>query len=722
GGHTLKHIAFANFRTSVSHACWNPHIPEESAVILENGELRLFDISSCHETHDCPVKLKGKSLPLELTNVSGSNNIFPKKRIARKKYWQGLSERDVKIREDPKESWWHCEYGWHPRILLVAACNEVRLVDFRTKKEKGLDYSTIIAKANWPEASSYCICAPRKNRFVALARADYDIFKFTVATQQHLLLFDSRQPLTPILQWEHGLKQSPVYLRMLKLSELRPSVRNTYKWASDSGYAILAADFKSGEMRVFCYGPKPSSEPGVCNTRLHMPPVSCNTDMPEVLYSWELPSKLRTANCLCSEDNATDLSIQGDSPSAVFLYPKIEKLYWDAQPDSICGFYIVSDHASQTALAIASEESEQNTTLGFGLLQLTGIGKLLSQRYQASKRLIRKKSRSKGSPEVKISAYENLSFQKNMGYMYRRLPYFFHYLTTGSTLDRVLPSNFARHLKVHKQSETDPVNSSGCTLLRADRFGSLPPLKDVLDQLTSPCSIYEISCKRLWTSLPLDLLKLAFAAYSDIVSLETRLPPDFQQISPCDCVQMPLFYLSNIQKENKYKNYEKNEDQFILGPLLPLPFLLDQQQRKDMILGPTGNSLMSGQETIQDQCRCISDELNNVKRAGPIPQVGDSAIVSLADDIDVWPSQEDLQEENYLLLHEPSKIHFEKGNFFFSNCEVRNASEEIELEEIHDSNVHAKYIGSFPSGNDGKRPVMFELDHDICPINLSFEA
>ena len=92
----------------------------------------------------------------------------------------------------------------------------------------------MLAKANL-EGSLYCIFPSRKDRFVAFARADYDMFQFAVASKQHILLFDSRQPLTPILQWEHGLKQSPGYLQMCRLSELRTSIGNDYKWASDSG-------------------------------------------------------------------------------------------------------------------------------------------------------------------------------------------------------------------------------------------------------------------------------------------------------------------------------------------------------------------------------------------------------------------------------------------------------------------------------------------------------
>ena len=39
------------FKTSsVVYACWSPHIPEESVVLLESGALFLFDLESCFRT------------------------------------------------------------------------------------------------------------------------------------------------------------------------------------------------------------------------------------------------------------------------------------------------------------------------------------------------------------------------------------------------------------------------------------------------------------------------------------------------------------------------------------------------------------------------------------------------------------------------------------------------------------------------------------------------
>lgn len=729
----LSHLAAANFKKGVSHACWNPHLPEESAVILENGELRLFDISSCAEALNCPVKLSGKSLPLELAKLRSSENTFSKERVARKKFWQGISELDFQNIEDSKESWWRCEYGWHPRTLLVAGWNEVRLVDFRTKKEQSSDYSSVLAKANL-EGSLYCSFPSRKDRFVAFARADYDMFQFAVASKQHVLLFDSRQPLTPILQWEHGLKQSPGYLQMCRLSELRTSIGNDYKWASDSGYAILATSYTSGEIRVFCYGPRPLDDLNHFENRKCILPFSGNSDIPDVLYAWELPSKLSTENGIYPEDNANDLDVQNDLHSTDFFDPKVSNSYLNAQPESIPGLCIISDQPSLITSPISSDRSEECSFLGFSLMHLTGTGDLVSQQYQASRKLTMNRSKSKVSSRFITnftipSHFSNVDYPESAAeHIYRRFVYFVHYLKSGSTLEDGIWSGSAACLK-RKTNERDLFKSSdeftgGLREAHSvNMLGSLPPLNDILHHITVPCSIYEISCQRLWMSLPMDLLELAVATYSEICSSKGNPPTEFLQIFPTDYVRMPLFHFQNLQIKSEHHFSEQNDAQLLLGPILPLPFLLALQQ-KEMHLGSIGESPTSEHEKIKDQCRFILNTLENLKKADLIPQVDGSTIVSLADDRDIWPCKQDLKEDKYLLLHEPSVNPLEgKEQSLLNNGRFVNA-EEVGCKMIVDRKMHDKFVGSachnFQSENEVTRPVMSELDHSICPNNLSF--
>ncbi|KAK3025917.1 hypothetical protein RJ639_041307 [Escallonia herrerae] len=85
---------------------------------------------------------------------------------------------------------------------------------------------------------------------VAFSRAGSDGFYFTVASNDLLLLCDVRNPLLPLLQWQHGL-ENPHYVTVFRFSELRSHSRDDkFKWASDMGYCILMEAHKE---RSLCY-------------------------------------------------------------------------------------------------------------------------------------------------------------------------------------------------------------------------------------------------------------------------------------------------------------------------------------------------------------------------------------------------------------------------------------------------------------------------------------
>ena len=77
------------------HACWSPHIPEESVVLLESGALFLFDLESCFRTSrtsNSNAHFGGTKLPVSWDADFDSGNC----------------------------KWLSCEFSWHPRILIVA--------------------------------------------------------------------------------------------------------------------------------------------------------------------------------------------------------------------------------------------------------------------------------------------------------------------------------------------------------------------------------------------------------------------------------------------------------------------------------------------------------------------------------------------------------------------------------------------------------------------------
>ncbi|KAL4197239.1 hypothetical protein AMTRI_Chr04g250110 [Amborella trichopoda] len=201
-----QNLASATFKNQVAHACWSPYLPEESALLLVNGELRLYDLNYCVGVKNLPVKFKGE---LFLKNLGS----------------------------------FCCEFGWHPRVLIVTSKTTVLMVDFRDKKVK----VTVLAKIELCNSVKHHFI--ESDRFQAFCKASFNGSLFSVATKYYLLLFDTRKPLDPVLQWDHHLDHVH-YINMYSLSDLRPS-NGKLKWASDSGYVILVGSFRNCEFSLF---------------------------------------------------------------------------------------------------------------------------------------------------------------------------------------------------------------------------------------------------------------------------------------------------------------------------------------------------------------------------------------------------------------------------------------------------------------------------------------
>ncbi|KAK9055076.1 hypothetical protein SSX86_026156 [Deinandra increscens subsp. villosa] len=241
------------FKSSmVVHACWSPHIPEESLVLLENGDLFLFDL-------DC---------------FSGPTT--PSQRLTGKKVkvvWE-------KYVDFEKSGWLSCDFSWHPKILIVVHSSAIFLVDSRSE-----NYSIIsLLKLGTGPALN--------DRFIAFSIAGPDRFYFTLASKHMVFLCDVRKPMSPVLSWTHNVA-NPGYVSVSSLSELRSLSEDvTYSWASEAGYGILLGSFWNCEFSLFCYGPTPDSTS---------------------FYAWGLPSDIslaarecRCGSCLVKEDILKD--------------------------------------------------------------------------------------------------------------------------------------------------------------------------------------------------------------------------------------------------------------------------------------------------------------------------------------------------------------------------------------------------------------------------------
>ena len=86
------------------YACWSPHIPEESVVLLESGALFLFDLESCFRrcrTSNSKARFRGTKLLVSWDANVDSGNC----------------------------KWLSYEFSWHPRILIVARSDAIFVVN-----------------------------------------------------------------------------------------------------------------------------------------------------------------------------------------------------------------------------------------------------------------------------------------------------------------------------------------------------------------------------------------------------------------------------------------------------------------------------------------------------------------------------------------------------------------------------------------------------------------
>ncbi|KAG9146904.1 hypothetical protein Leryth_026929 [Lithospermum erythrorhizon] len=151
--------------SGVVHACWSPHLVEESVVLLENSEIFLFDVNLCSKDK----KLAGKKLCIR---------------------WDSVGDEGAELGSG--NGWLGCEFSWHPRILVVAHSSRVFLVDIKSGEYK------VRSLLNIENVSTM------KDEFVALCMAGTNRFCFAIASKE-LLFCDVRKPKSPLLRWVHRL-------------------------------------------------------------------------------------------------------------------------------------------------------------------------------------------------------------------------------------------------------------------------------------------------------------------------------------------------------------------------------------------------------------------------------------------------------------------------------------------------------------------------------------
>ncbi|KAL6596032.1 hypothetical protein ACP70R_047396 [Stipagrostis hirtigluma subsp. patula] len=552
GSPVLVPAAKQGFEATVVHACWSRHLPSECIVLLESGELCWFDLDT----------RGGGKMRLEF----GS--------------------------KDDCGDWLSCDYGAQPWTVIIASSKAITLVDLRFRD--GGEYR-VLARVGMPglfETDPFA----GTDQYLAFCRAGFDHFHFSVVTERHLILFDVRKPLSPVLAWQHGL-DSPNNVAMFRLSELRPS--KEHEWASNSGFAILVGSFWNGEFSVFCYGPK---EQG-CPENPH-------------LYAWDLPSRfsLTGHNCSCSNERMKE----------VFSVPSQESMI------SPVGYYVLPDD-----LAVL-----EPSFMGFALIRLVAMGKLEMQRYSASVDShddtpcdeSQHASRVNSSPIFPDTHGEKFS----LTYSSMKL----HFLSEH--LKGNLGSALAKHdSNVDGQSSQIIISEAVSEYAKDNSCSSSRPVSDFLHNASVPLNTFEIACQRILNGLQSNICQITFSKYKDMLacSAEKTLCEHLDVPTSLSDNKLRPFLLAKPSSISANLTSKVLSQNALVGPVLPIPVILAIEGEDKGI-----ESSSQGETTETDY---VSDQSREVLEAF-------DPIISIADtlNLDGWSASQELNAKSYF-VYEP---------------------------------------------------------------------
>ncbi|KAK8588675.1 hypothetical protein V6N12_023099 [Hibiscus sabdariffa] len=644
--------------SSIVCACFSPHIPEESMVLLENGALFLFDLTSYVNSQKPNGYLKGSKFRVFPDDSSGSG----------------------------KYKWLGIEFSWHPRILVVARSDAVFLLDFRH------DESNVICLAKIDMLSPYD--GVDEDKFLAFSRAGDDGFQFVLACRSLLLLCDVRKPMMPLLRWAHDL-DNPCFINVIRLSELRSQPRDDrYQWATESGFCVILGSFWNCEFRLFCYGPSSANEGSI---------AMGISKFCKPFLAWDLPSDFPLSNqeCHCGSCLVRQEFSKGALP---------EWIDWQQKKDIVLGFGILS----RDLLELVHESDEFG---GFTLIRLMSSGKIEAQRYCASWDLVH--SFDPAHRETLFNFEDSLlcslgddEYEFPKKFKYLNLEYLRGYL--NDNLAKVLDSKMKKFHKgpLQKESFSLDLHEILCEKLKIcgfGRFRSSPALAIVFNDISLPTSICEVASRQMWATLPLEFLLLAFSSYPELLDVpfdDKTMPLEFSVVP--DLPQLPPFLLRKPSSRGTRWSDKVQPDDSLVGPALPLPILL------------TLHEFHNGCPDSEKECEFSSDvelalRCNEVMQVATEMAVSDPSLlnndqtVSLADDRDeMWADSQ--RPKPFLLYHpvggESSSIDQLQGNHTFKDEKFATMITKVRKET--DPNNTTDNVG-------------LELFDDLCPIELKFD-
>ncbi|KAG1346498.1 hypothetical protein COCNU_06G003280 [Cocos nucifera] len=525
----LVPLAKQGFKSSVVHACWSPHIPEESVALLESGDLCCFNLNSKHG------------------------------RVVR-----------VTLGGDDPGKWLSSEYGGQPEILIVACSIAVVMVDLRSKKDSK---HKVLVRIDMLGSYHVAPLLEKIDRILAFCRAGFNGFHMSIVTERQLFLFDARQPLFPILTWDHSLER-PSYVAMFKLSELRPS-EDEYKWASDSGYVILAGSLWSNEFSLFCYGPK---EKGTLSNFS--------------LYAWDLPSYFSlSARPFTSGDSIV---------KEIFYKENVSKSSeWRQRKNVVVGFYIVPSDL----LNINPKSA------GFSLIRLTLSGRLEIQRYHS---LFNLSDESYIKEEESLKPKNSFIYWKSEDdrvfnrYSFFRLCYLYDNMNSNLFNALAMQNSLLNHKETNQVSLSHDMEELISKILKFSNVS----ISDFVSDASIPTNVFEIASRRVLSCIPADYLPLVFKRYSDL--FENQRESSFELLEVPSCLPhnrlLPFFVGEPSIRSEKWSR-KASPGVVLVGPVLPLSVLLALQQIDRKINDPSDAIDEKDDDLLNLQCRLVLEHV-----------------------------------------------------------------------------------------------------------------
>ncbi|XP_022568811.1 uncharacterized protein LOC111211807 [Brassica napus] len=461
GRPVLSYIGGQQFKSSlVASASWSSQLSGECLVLLENGEVFVFELNErhCSGFRGCKMKVSWED-------------------------YQG-------------KCWLGCEFGWRLGTFIVARSDAV----FVITRTSG---SCCSVRALLESESLDMAGAEEFVAFAKAASSDHS-FGFLLAFRSYLYLCDQRSGV-PLLKWQHDVEKL-CFIDVYSLSDLG------FRTDESTTSCVVVGSFWNAESQMFCYGPSPS--------------VASD---PSSLYVWELPHNLLSpaGKCLCGDCAIREVIMKESLPVWID---------WQKKRVLVLGFGVLNKYLP----SLSSSD-------GFTLIQLKSSGKLEALKFRSSPSLGGVVThRDSTSDEVNLLYFPDDNIYKlPRRFKYLELDYLSAY--TKGNLTKLFESRISKNRPSGgSKKKSDPLSLTYheelCEKLNLCGFGRdrcSSTVTAVFDSINSPTSVFDIALRETWSSLPIELLLLAFSNYTEVegVLLDKKKPsleflsvPEFPQL------------------------------------------------------------------------------------------------------------------------------------------------------------------------------------------------